>query len=244
MTITEDILIDYVMGALSPEEEAQVSRYLQDNPQEAARIRDTFEAMGNLAMSLEPADIADDATDKLLTRIRANNTTTTQDAPNATTTKRNSSAPEGVQEVMRLPEREQPGWMMFAVAAVVALLAWFGFLAPRYESFRVTRQVNQACAVSANVCERIVSDTNEVIGTLVRQENNRILMVFHDDPPQDLAYQAWEIVDGTPRSLGVWEGRVLDVAVPLAENSAFGVTIEPEGGSEQPTSTPIVVYPL
>jgi len=89
-----------------------------------------------------------------------------------------------------------------------------------------------------------LSSDNGDLGTLVNREDNSLLLVLNEDPPQGQVYQAWEIAEGSPQSLGTWDGRVLDVQTALAQDSLFGVSIEPSGGSEQPTSTPILVVPL
>ncbi len=58
-------------------------------------------------------------------------------------------------------------------------------------------------------------------------------------PPAGKQYQLWAIVDGKPADMGVFE---VDAnadgltSVPFIENAqAFAVTLEPEGGSENPT---------
>ncbi len=70
MTITEEVLIDYVMGALSSPEEAAVAAYLSDHPGEAALTRDFFELVALLALDQEPADLPPDVEMILLRRIR------------------------------------------------------------------------------------------------------------------------------------------------------------------------------
>ena len=70
MTVSEDTLIDYVMGALSSAEEAAVAAYLNDHPDEAAMVRDFFEVMARLALDEEPAHLPADVERLLLERIR------------------------------------------------------------------------------------------------------------------------------------------------------------------------------
>ncbi|HEY7294462.1 MAG TPA: anti-sigma factor [Dehalococcoidia bacterium] len=69
-------------------------------------------------------------------------------------------------------------------------------------------------------------------------------LVLADVPvaPAGKVYQAWFIRDGKPVSAGLFNGDGVAV-VPLQGNSSgaqiVAVTIEPRGGSEQPTSQPI-----
>ena len=70
MTITEDTLIDYVMGALTAAEEHIVTAYLRDHPNEAAMVCDYFEVMALLALDQEPAHLPPDVEMILLKRIR------------------------------------------------------------------------------------------------------------------------------------------------------------------------------
>jgi anti-sigma-K factor RskA len=53
-------------------------------------------------------------------------------------------------------------------------------------------------------------------------------------------YQLWSIVDGTPVSVGVLAdpGRGAAMALP-GEGTEVAITVEPAGGSEQPTTEPI-----
>jgi anti-sigma-K factor RskA len=62
-------------------------------------------------------------------------------------------------------------------------------------------------------------------------------------------YQAWYIASGKPVSAGLFGGsnsglQAVQLAGPLQGAQAFAVTIEPEGGSAQPTTQPLFVRPL
>lgn len=69
-------------------------------------------------------------------------------------------------------------------------------------------------------------------------------------PPQGQVYQAWYVgTDGSARSAGVLEDAALADGETVLEGALTGaaavaLTVEPEGGSEQPTSEPFVVVPL
>lgn len=73
-------------------------------------------------------------------------------------------------------------------------------------------------------------------------------IVPHDVPapsPEE-AMQMWLIDEEGPHSLGLMSGDEAEMlsAVDMAEGAAFGVTIEPAGGSPSPTDDPIIVAEL
>jgi anti-sigma-K factor RskA len=73
-------------------------------------------------------------------------------------------------------------------------------------------------------------------------------IVPHDvpAPSSDESLQMWLIDEEGPHSLGLMSGEESEMleAVDLAEGVAFGVTIEPSGGSPEPTDDPIIVAEL
>ncbi len=69
-------------------------------------------------------------------------------------------------------------------------------------------------------------------------------------PPSGKAYQLWVIDSSGARSAGLLkrspDGSVSPVVasdVPAA-GAQFGVTLEPAGGSKQPTTTPVLLLPM
>ena len=61
-------------------------------------------------------------------------------------------------------------------------------------------------------------------------------------------YQLWLIDEGQPRSAGVfnpdatgWAWLAFSVEEALTDYQALGISVEPAGGSEQPTTTPLAL---
>jgi anti-sigma-K factor RskA len=82
------------------------------------------------------------------------------------------------------------------------------------------------------------------------RELDRVVVAGDDlaAPGPDLVYELWAIIDGTPRPAGLIShgggslSELLEVdALNDADVAAWGITIEPEGGSEAPTP-PILYY--
>ncbi|SMX75116.1 Anti-sigma-K factor rskA [Brevibacterium aurantiacum] len=63
--------------------------------------------------------------------------------------------------------------------------------------------------------------------------------------PTGKSLQMWVIGDEGPESVGLMTGEPLTIAdEPFDAGSLFGITVEPEGGSDQPTTDPIVAIDL
>lgn len=231
MTIDEDILIAYATGALTPEEEREVTNYLQQNPEAAARVQDYFATLAAFALSQEPEAVPDNAEDELLARIREQSA--------------GSSGKKVEPTVLVMPKaRRRTWWAGLAAAAVVFALLWVGVFQPQVRTWQAERQLQEICTQPGADCHTLRDEQGEVIGTLARRPDDSLFVVLDQPPPRPQVYQAWEIVDGSPRSLGVWSERFIAIDKPLEAGSAFGVTVEPPGGSDQPTSAPIVVVSL
>jgi anti-sigma-K factor RskA len=66
-------------------------------------------------------------------------------------------------------------------------------------------------------------------------------------PASDKQYQLWALLNGQPIDLGLIEAkeeRLLYRMKNVQQAHAFAITLEPKGGSETPTSTPVVVSNL
>jgi anti-sigma-K factor RskA len=59
-------------------------------------------------------------------------------------------------------------------------------------------------------------------------------------PPPKHAYQLWLVHDGQAESLSVMEGDSTTAVEEIPEGGVLAVTVEPSGGSDQPTTDPIL----
>jgi anti-sigma-K factor RskA len=258
MKIDEDTLIAYALGALSSEEEREVAQYLREHPEAAAQVQEFFDTLTAFAMSNEPEPLPADAEEQLLTRIRQ---TPLQDAGAAQATPEHMESDFAAREVVAgrpdeepiqkpephvltmPPRRNQVWWLGLAAAVAIAVIAYVGLM-PYVRVYQAERQLDQICAQAQAQCHTVTDAEGRTLGTVAVRPDNSVLAVFEAPPTGQQVYQAWEIVDGAPRSLGVWQQRVMNKEHALASGSAFGVTVEPPGGSQQPTSEPIVVVQL
>lgn len=234
----EDTLIAYTLGLLSAEEEREVVRHLRAHPEDAARVRELFDTLTAFALASEPERLPEDAEARLLARIRREGVAESVVSPEET-----PGVPPREPKAPRRVDRTGM-WAGGAVAVALLALVWVALLQPRYEAYQLTRRLERFCAAEGTICEGLRAGGGGIIGTLARLADGCVFVVLEEPPPEGRVYQAWEIVAGTPQSLGVFAGRVLDPTDPLEPESSFGISIEPLGGSPQPTTAPLVVVPL
>ncbi|MGC5075588.1 anti-sigma factor [Agrococcus sp. DT81.2] len=147
----------------------------------------------------------------------------------------------------RANARWRPLRTLGAIAASAALL--LGGVALGSQLGGDSRQEALGAVVSAADAERSEvalpdGSTATVIWSTERGQS-AILFDGLSAPPEGSTYQAWYIDEDGPQSAGTFEASggatafLLDGA--LTAGSAVGVTVEPEGGSDAPTTDPILV---
>lgn len=120
-------------------------------------------------------------------------------------------------------------------------------------SDRVEQQERALVLLSSPDMRRVeLTSSGPAAGTMAsyawsRSSGKGVLMCSKmPPPPEGQTYQLWIIRDGRPISAGVFrpddEGFVVFVVDLTADGpiSGYSVTIEPEGGSEQPTADPVL----
>ena len=147
----------------------------------------------------------------------------------------------------------RPMTMLVAAAAAVALFAGGTVVGQQFTD----ANYQDAMAQAANLAELTAAPDVErsespVSGggtaTLVWSESLQRWAMMFDALPEltgDRVYQLWYIGEAGAVSAGTFtaspeqDWRILEGSI--GEASAVGMTVEPDGGSEQPTTTPIVV---
>ncbi|BBL82813.1 hypothetical protein TthAA37_16850 [Thermus thermophilus] len=75
-------------------------------------------------------------------------------------------------------------------------------------------------------------------GWALRTPEGEVLLYLQTPPPPGRVYQAWLLLDGERKSLGLSATRLLELG-PLPPESQVGVSVEPPGGSPSPTTPPV-----
>jgi len=231
MTVDHDQLVAYALGTLPPERERDIEQYLINNPEAEQEVRGLMDALAQVALELPPAPAAPPSVQDVLTHVRAHGTRAIDGPPPA------------------VPARPAaPGWRRFLpVAAVAAVVAMVAVLVPGsgwYQNWSLQQQVAAYQTRPGAVTKPLTNANGQTVGLLVRLANGQVFVSFPNGPRERRVYQAWQIANGKPTSLGVFAGRSFLSTQAVKEGSIFGVTVEPEGGSDQPTSAPIAIANL
>jgi anti-sigma-K factor RskA len=243
----------YALDALEEFERRQFQAHLAQCPdcaREVDELRATAARLG-MAVAAQPPDT-------LRHRVMAQVTITRQDSPaNRPSTARPRAAVGG----------RRAGWALRLTAAVAAVAA-AAALVLGVSTVRTAQQRDAAQAQLAQVQAQYAPvvrlaaapDAQATTGLGVaggtafvlasHQLNTAVLLVSNlPAPPPGHTYQAWLIGDGHPRSVGLVPPTTPTGSPPLvfgglAGAAKVGLTIEPAGGSAQPTTTPVVLFDL
>jgi anti-sigma-K factor RskA len=223
----DELIPAHVLGALGSEESARVERHTATCPGCMAQLRDAEQAVSLLALSAPQIPAPAALRDRLMVAVE--------------------SEPQAVSEpaVVAAPERPEPSrrqtlgwWPRFAriaapalAVAVVALVAWNVSLR---NSLTNTQDTIYGSATSASLPH---------VGTVfIDAHGQATLEANASAAPSGKTYQAWVIPPGgKPISAGLFSGGRTSVQLAAAAHpgDTVAVTVEPAGGSDQPTSRPI-----
>jgi anti-sigma-K factor RskA len=87
-------------------------------------------------------------------------------------------------------------------------------------------------------------DRDDMHMRMLYDRTTGVALISVDMPPLQPGrdYQAWQITEGGPVSLGVLENQgTVVIQADLSGASAMAITVEPAGGSPAPTSDPVLV---
>ncbi|WP_037622089.1 anti-sigma factor [Streptomyces aureus] len=234
----------YVLHALPPNEEAAFERHLDDCHACRREVAELAEAAARLAPA--PVDAAALPVD-LLGRVLDDISQTPQErAP--------IGPPTG---------RRKRHLMSWALAASLAAAATFGGIAA-WQSIRADDARDQATALqkAKNALSSVLTAPDATLhatklangasaAVIVSRAADRAAFVATDLPAlgADKVYELWYAApSGDLRPAGLLPGtgdhsaRVLDR--PLGRTVAVGITVEPAGGSHQPTTQPLGIIPV
>jgi anti-sigma-K factor RskA len=204
---------------------------------EVAAFRETAAHLGHGGEVSPPAAVKR----SVMERIAAE----PQTAARASTGTVTSQAPEGAHRGSR---RRRSGWWVAAAATVVVGAAGVTYLESRPEEPGTLVAQVLADEEAVRASEEVDGATYTVVSS---EDLGRTVIVAEEapEPPTGYTYQLWYVFpDGRALSAGLLaetgerEEVLLDGHHPDA--AAVGVTVEPAGGSEQPTTEPIVAVPL
>ncbi|MET8397922.1 anti-sigma factor [Streptomyces sp900116325] len=233
----------YALHALPDAERVKFERHLDDCEACAVEVRELSETATRLGLAVSTA-----APRELRDRVLREITGVRQESPS-----------HGGRSRSGLSARRAGRWPKFALAAALAAAAGFGGIAvwqnqvardAQQETYRTQQRSEQVAQVLAAPDARTRSGALKggAKGTVVvsRSENRAVFVTSGlAPPPSGKVYQLWFDDRGTMRSAGLIDPAAPnDTALldgPVDGASGMGITVEPAGGSTQPTSAPLAL---
>lgn len=246
MSVDQDLLIGYALGHLAPREEAEVAGYLAAHPGDATLVSGYLESLADFALELTPEPLPETGEADLLARVRGETAATTPPTPVTPDVQTDTATDPAPPPVIVVPTRPRPAlwWLAGLGAAAVAALLYFGILSLVGPDVTYTRELEQYQAEPGAVSYTLTQENRtEPLGTLVRLQNGRVFVSLKSPPAENRVYQAWNIGDAAV-SLGTFTDRSFLSQAEIPVGNTFGLSLEPPGGSDQPTTTPLTLTAL
>ncbi|MGW0568115.1 anti-sigma factor [Streptomyces tauricus] len=253
----------YALHALSDEEREAFERHLAEcEPcaQETAELSATAARLG-LAVSVPPRPAMREDVLRQITTVRQEGPTVRQEGP---TVRQEGPAGPALPHRTRTRSRGSRTRPLsrWALAACLAAAAALGGTAvwqheraedALEQARRADRGADDIAAVltAPDARSRTAKLAGGATGTVVVSDSrDRAVFMASGmaEPPRGRVYQLWFDDDGTMRSAGLMDPARTSQAVlmrgAVGGASGMGVTVEPKGGSEEPTSTPLALLNL
>ena len=246
----DDLKDAYVLDALPEEERRSFEEYLAAHPERQAEIDELGAVAGLLAFAPDEQEPPPELRDRVMRVVEA------EAAPVARSSEERPGAFARFLGYVG-------GWGLALGAAsallLVGLLSWNLLLQNQVEDLQgqVQSAQGQVEDLQAQVRNAQAQQTQTVrlSGTWVDQganaevasiDQDRIILVADNLPsvPEGQTCQIWVIKGDVPESSGLFQPGGKETAAPITtpikKGDTIAVTVEPAGGSDQPTSDPVL----
>lgn len=215
MSHPDELLPDYALGLLAPGEAAELEVHLAQCERCRAELRRLNEVMARWV-----DELPGEAPPELWPQIAARLSQPSQTSP-----------PPAAR-------RTRPWWQPWLLAAsllAAALgLGWGGWQAGLNRQLSGEQRKVAAWLSRDDVRVLALPEVDgRRVGSVLLLSDGRALFVMREAPADSLAYQAWGHRDGERVPLGLSSGTLLEV--PYQGFEFIGLSLEPKGGSPQPT---------
>ena len=218
-----DLLPDYILADLTPEERARVEMHLGHCPACRAELREIQENVVELVESVPAAS-----------------------APPGTWAKIEARLARAPTQELAPPQPVRRAWQSWLVAATLLVAAtgfWWGV--QQRQSYVHLREQQQQVADwlshSDVAAHQLLNAQGERLGSVLTLPSGRALFVLHEPPPAGSNYQAWGQQGDTRVTLGASNSSVLEI--PYSGFDIIGVDLEFSDGEAQP-SRPLGHVPI
>jgi anti-sigma-K factor RskA len=230
----EELKGAFVLGALPDEERREFEEYLAQHPEREAEIDELGTVAGLLALSPEEHEPPPELRRRIMDAVGA------------------EAAPphESRRSVFAwIGELLGPRNLALGAATmlVIGLFSWSMLLRGEVQDLQGRVQSLQSQPQAPQMVELGGAGTEQgARAEVVTLEGDRAVLVVEDMPPipEGKTYQIWVIEGDVPRPSGLFEPKQDSVAAvvehPVGGGDVIAVTVEPEGGSPQPTTEPML----
>lgn len=231
----------YALDALDEVERAAFERHLSECPaceQEVRELRETAARLGETNAVTPPQG--------LRTRVLERVSATRQRPPHV------AGAPGRMARSRRWAVR---GGAVVGAAAVVAAVVfgvqWSHTQDQLHHAEQHMAGIRAVLGASdATMSHGSGSHGGSAMAVASASKDKTVVMVSGlPDVPADRGYQLWLLGSYGARSAGMLrhgtDGQMAPVVAPIPEGTQqVGITVEPEGGSDHPTTNPVLLFPL
>jgi anti-sigma-K factor RskA len=234
----EELRDAYVLGALTQEERLELEEHLAAYPERQAEVEELGAVAGLLALYPEEQDPPAELRRRVMGVVEAE----------ATTPRAEQRRPSGPGVLGRLGEFLSARRLALGAGAllVVGLFSWNMVLRDDVQDLQSRVQGMQASQDARMISLEGPGEEQGAHGALITAEDSRAVLMLEDMPqiPEGMTCEIWVIEDDVPKPGGLFEPKADAVAAvveePLEGADAVAITVEPEGGSPQPTSDPML----
>jgi anti-sigma-K factor RskA len=232
----EDLKDAYVLGALPEEERRSFENYLAAHPERQAEIDELGAVAGLLAFSPQEQEPSPELRSRVMEVVEA------EAEPRRV---------RGRSTFARVGDFLSVRSLALGAAAllVIGLLSWNVLLQGQVQDLQ--GQVADAQAQQSKTIELKGSWAEQgATAEVASMQGNEIVLVARNMPsvPEDRTCQIWVIKGDVPEPSGLFQPDGNGTATPITNSikkaDVIAVTVEPAGGSEQPTSDPVLLAEL
>lgn len=254
----EELLPFYALDALTEEEKQLVESYLAEHPEARPQVQELQSGASALPYSVSPVEPPRHVKDALMARI----TSDVQARERSSSRVENPPARRGL--------RFEDLFRVLSLGAATVAIVWAFVLNAQVAGLRneISALNEQVAAQSQSIDELVqnlpqtdvitvsLKSTEEqprALGQLIANPNDKsAVLVISGLPPLEpgRTYQVW-LIGGAPVSAGLLtvdeNGQsilIITSEEAIGSFNSVGISIEPEGGSEQPTGDIVVLSEL
>jgi anti-sigma-K factor RskA len=227
------LIAPYALGAVSPEEEREIRSHVMSCEECMQEAEGYSEAAAALALAVDEAPLPAGFEDAVLTKVAEE-----RPAP--------AASPEKTAWWLRW-SKPLVGVAAFSVAAVVVLAA--AFLAARGQVRDYEAALPELVRGAGMTMEGAGGSSARIVGL---PGGATLFTAGLDEAPGDRTYQLWLMECADPADMGTCDISsagtfdvsggfgVLETRADLGDYNRAAITVEPDGGSEGPTTDPVV----